>query len=52
MREAKPIVLQEADKFTIIVRDFSTALSITDGASKLKISKDVENLDTCSASMT
>ena len=52
MREAKPIVLQEADKFTIIVRDFSTALSITDGASKLKISKDVENLDTCSTSMT
>lgn len=42
----------EIDKFKITVRDFNSVLSITDRARKLKISKDIENLDICSNTVT
>lgn len=52
MRQKLVVFQREIDKFMIIVRDFNTVLSLTDGTSKLKTSKDIENLNTCSTNMT
>lgn len=52
MRQRLVVFQREIDKFTITVRDFNTVLSVTNGRSKRKISKDIENSNICLTNMT